>query len=112
MQRRYYLRTRNRRMVTSRDRELLTGSRSILGRLEADAVAEQHRHHIHQDLVDEPPPQALAGHVGAEDLQVLPARGVQCRGDRFPDITGEERDLRIRRVRWLVGQDEEVSGKG
>jgi hypothetical protein len=42
---------------------------------EADAVAEQHRQYIHQDLVDEPPPQALAGHVGPEDLQVLAARG-------------------------------------
>jgi hypothetical protein len=30
---------------------------------------------MHQDLVDEPAPQALAGHVGAEDLQVLAARG-------------------------------------
>jgi hypothetical protein len=51
---------------------------------EADAVAEQHRQYIYQDLVHEPPPQALAGHVGAEDLQVLAARGAQCRGDRFP----------------------------
>src|SRR5438132_9006869 len=65
---------------------------------EADAVAEQHRQYIHQDLVDEPPPQALAGHVGAEDLQVLAARGVQCRGDRIPDVTGEDRDLRVRRL--------------
>ena len=36
-----------------------------------------------------PPPQALTGDVGAEDLGVLAARGVQCRGDRFPDVTGE-----------------------
>src|SRR6266571_755624 len=54
---------------------------------EADAVAEQHRQYIHQDLVDEPPPQALAGHVGAEDLQVLPASGAARRGDRFPDVS-------------------------
>jgi hypothetical protein len=53
---------------------------------EADAVAEQHRQHIHQDLVDEPPLQALAGHVGAEDFEVLAARSVQCGGDRFPDV--------------------------
>src|SRR5690242_13716981 len=44
---------------------------------EADAVAEQHRKYVHQDLVDETPPQALAGHVGAEDLQVLAACSVQ-----------------------------------
>src|SRR6266702_970922 len=66
---------------------------------EADAVAEQYRQYIHQDLVDEPSPQALAGHVGAEDLQVLAARSVQCRGDGFPDVTSEERDLWVRRVR-------------
>src|SRR5215469_1296705 len=40
---------------------------------EADAVAEQHRQYIHQDLVDQPPLQALAGDVGAEDLEVLAA---------------------------------------
>jgi hypothetical protein len=66
---------------------------------EADAVAEQHRQYIHEDLVDEPPPQALAGHVGTEDLQVLAARSVQRRGDRFPDVTGEVCDLRVRRLR-------------
>src|SRR6266516_6742667 len=73
---------------------------------EADAVAEQYRQYIHQDLVDEPSPQALAGHVGAEDLQVLAARGAARRGDRFPDVTGEERDRRVRRVRRLMGKDE------
>ncbi len=36
----------------------------------------------HQGLVDEPPLQALAGHVGAEDLQVLAARSLQCRGEK------------------------------
>lgn len=45
---------------------------------EADAVAEQQRQHVHQDLVDEAPLQALAGHIGTEDLEVLAARGVQC----------------------------------
>ena len=39
-------------------------------RREADAVAEQHRQHVHQDLVDESPLQALAGHVSTEDFQV------------------------------------------
>jgi hypothetical protein len=41
-----------------------------------DAVAELHRQYVHQDLVDEPPPQALACHVGTEDFKVLAARGV------------------------------------
>ena len=102
-------------MVAAPDRVLLIGSRSILReprRREADAVAEQHRQYIHQDLVDEPPPQALAGHVGAEDLQVLAARSVQRRGDRFPDVTGEVRDLRVRRVRRPMGEDEHGSGEG
>ena len=60
-------------MVTSRDRELLTGSRSILGRLGEKRMPSPSSTGItHQDLVDEPPPQALTGHVGSEDLQVLP----------------------------------------
>jgi hypothetical protein len=59
---------------------------------EADAVAEQHRHDIHQDLVDEAAAQGLACHVGAEDLQVLAARSAEGRGDRFPDVTAENRD--------------------
>src|SRR5215471_9712086 len=66
---------------------------------EPGAVAEQHRQDIHLDLVHEPPLQALTGHVGAEDLQVLAARSLQCRADRFPDVTGEVRDTRLRRVR-------------
>jgi hypothetical protein len=77
---------------------------------EADAVAEQHRQDVYQDLVDEPPPQALAGHVGAEDLQVLGTGGAARRGDGFPDVTGEERDRRVRRVRRPVGEDELGSG--
>ena len=42
---------------------------------EPDAVAQQHRQHVHEDLVDEPSPEALARHVGAEDLQVLAVGG-------------------------------------
>ena len=59
---------------------------------EADTVAEKHRQDIHQDLVDEPSLKALAGQVGAEDLQVLAARSVARRGDGFLDVAGEERD--------------------
>src|SRR5260370_665357 len=58
---------------------------------EGDAVAEQHRQYIHQDLVDEPPLQALAGHVGAEDLQGLAARSVPCRGERCPETLSPRR---------------------
>ena len=76
------------------------------GREEADAVAEQDRQDIYQDLVHESPPQALTGHVSTDDFEVLAACGVQCRGDRFPDVTGEERDRRVRRVRRLVGENE------
>ena len=96
-------------MVTVPDGVTLTGSRSILARPgdeEANAVAEQHRQDVHQDLVDEPAPQALTRHVGAEDLKVLAARGAARRGDGFPDVTGEERDRRVRRVRRLMGKDE------
>ena len=78
---------------------------------EPDAVPEQHRQDIHQDLVHEPPTQALTGHVSTEDFEVPPARSVQCRSDRFPDITGKERNLRVRRLRRLVGQDEHSSGR-
>jgi hypothetical protein len=41
----------------------------------ADPVAQEHREDIDQNLVDEPALQALAGQLGAEDLQVLTARG-------------------------------------
>jgi hypothetical protein len=86
--------------------------RETRGGVEPDAVAEQHRQDVYQDLVHESPLQALAGHVSAEDFEVLPSRGVQRRGDRFPDVTGEVRDLRGRRVRRLVGEDERGSGEG
>src|SRR5438309_609151 len=81
-------------------------------RREANAVAEQHRQYVHEDLVDEPPPQALAGHVGTEDLQVLAARSVQRGGNRLPDVTGEVRDLRAGRLRRPMGEDEHRSGEG
>ena len=81
-------------------------------RREADTIAEQYRQYIHQDLVDEAPLQALAGHVSAEDLQVLSARSVQCRGDRFSDVTGEVGDIRVRRVWRSMGEDECGPGKG
>ena len=82
------------------------------GGVEPDAVAEQNRQDVHQDLVHEPPLQALTGHVGTEDFEVLPACGVQCLGDRFPDVTAEVRDLRVRRVRRPMGEDEEGPVKG
>src|SRR5206468_4103972 len=63
--------------------------RQTRGGVEPDAVAEQHRQDIHEDLVHETPPQALTGHISTEDFEVLAARSVQCRGDRFPDVTGE-----------------------
>ena len=62
------------------------------GGVKPDAVPEQHWHGVHQDLADETSLQALTGHVGTEDFEVFPARGVQCRGDRFPDVTGEVGD--------------------
>jgi hypothetical protein len=65
---------------------------------EAGAVAEQHRQDVHLNLVDQPPLQALAGDVGAEDLQVPAACGLQCGGDCFPDVTGEVRDIGVRGV--------------
>jgi hypothetical protein len=73
---------------------------------QASPVAEQDRQDEHHDLVHESPPQALTGYVGAEDFEVLAARGAERGGDGFPDITGEERDRRVRRVRWLMGEDE------
>src|SRR4051794_28873282 len=79
---------------------------------EADAVAEQNRQYIHQDLVDEPPLQALAGHVGAEDFEVLAAGSVHCRGDRFADVAGEDRDVRVRRLQRPMSEEEHGSGEG
>ena len=68
--------------------------REARGGVEPDAVAEQHRQDIHQDLVHQAPLQALTGHVSTEDLEVPAARSVQCRGDRFPDVSGEVSDPR------------------
>src|ERR1700750_595384 len=85
------------------------------GREKASAVAEQYRQDVHQDLVHEPPPQALTGHVSTEDFEGLAARRAQRGGEGFPDITTEERDPRVRRVRWFVGEDElssSVVGRG
>jgi hypothetical protein len=65
--------------------------REARGGVEPDAVAEQHWQDIHQDLVHEAPLQALTGHVGTENFEVLASGTVQCRGDRFPDVTGEVR---------------------
>src|ERR1700719_2483515 len=73
---------------------------------QASPVAEQDRQDVHQDLVYESPPQALTGYVGAEDFEGLAACGAERGGDGFPDITGEERDRRVRRVRRLMGKDE------
>ena len=81
-------------------------------RREADAVAEQYRQYVHQDLVDKAPLQALGGHVGAEDLEVLAARGAARRGDRFPDVAGEVRDVRMRWLRWPMREYECGSKKG
>ena len=97
-------------MVTSPDRVLLTGSRSILAspgdekRMPSPSSTGSTYTRISSTS---PRSQALAGHVGAEDLQVLAARGVQCRGDRFPDVTGEDRDIRVRRLRRPVGEEEQ-----
>src|SRR5207248_1550096 len=74
------------------------------GREKANAVTEQNRQDIHQDLVHEPSSQALTGHVSTDDFEVLAARGMQRGGDGFPDITGEERDPRVRRLRRFVGE--------
>src|SRR6202035_3567775 len=44
--------------------------------------------------------------------QPLAARGAARRGYRFPDVAGEVRDVRIRWLRWPMGEDEHRSGKG
>ena len=69
-------------MVAAPDRLLSSGSRWIghPRRGERDAVAEQHRQHVDQDLVDEPALQALPGDVRTEDLQVLAVCGEERRG--------------------------------
>ena len=113
-----YLRTRNRRIVTAPDRVLSSGSRSIRVRPggERKRMSSPSRTgRTYTRISSTNPPQALTGHVGAEDFEVLAARGAQCRGDGFPDITGEERDRRVRRVRRDVGEDElssPVVGRG
>ena len=102
-------------MVTAPDRVLLTGSSSILPRPgdEKRMPSPNSTGSTYTRISSsEPTPQALASHVGAEDLQVLAARSVECRGDRFPDVSGEEHDLRVRLLRRPMGEDEDGSGEG
>jgi hypothetical protein len=54
----------------------------------------------------------LTGHVSTKNFEVLASRSVQCRGDRFSDVTGEVRDLRGWRIRRFVGEDERGPEKG
>ena len=70
-------------MVVSPDRLLLSGSSSVrvMPGAKRTPSPSWHRQYIDQDLVDESPLEALGRNVGAQDLQVLAARGVQRRGD-------------------------------
>jgi hypothetical protein len=47
-------------------------------------------------LVHEPPRQALTATAAPRNLQVVAARSLQRRGGRFPYVTGEVRDIRVR----------------
>ena len=74
---------------------LLTGSRSIRGRLggEKRMPSPSSTGSTYTRISSTRPRcRHWRGHVGAEDLQVLAARGAARRGDRFPDVTGEVRD--------------------
>jgi hypothetical protein len=110
-----YLRTRNREDgdgARPRRADRFQIDPGEVRRREADAVAEQHRQYVHQDLVDKAPLQALGGDVATEDLKALAARGAARRRDRLPDVAGEVRDARIRWLRWPMGEHEHGSGKG
>jgi len=63
-----------------------------------NAVAEQHRQYVDQNLVDEPPPQALAGHVGAEDFDALAARTASAVATASPMSPERIRTAECRRL--------------
>lgn len=48
---------------------------------EANAIAKQKMCHVNEDLADEPRGDALPGHIGAHEDNVLPSRGPQRRSD-------------------------------
>src|SRR6185369_1123970 len=98
--------------VPSAVERLQVNPRQTRGGVEPGPVAEQQRQDVHQDLVHQTPLQALTGYVSAENFKVLASRGGQGRGDRFPDVAGEVRDSRGRRVGWPMGEDERRSGEG
>ncbi|MDB5058454.1 MAG: hypothetical protein JWO59_1926 [Chloroflexi bacterium] len=70
-----------------------------------DAVAEQHRHDAHEDLVDHSRLEALPGDLGADDVDVLVARGGFGRGESAGEVT-DEGGTRHRRVGGVVGEHE------
>ena len=42
---------------------------------------------------------------GSRSIRARPGDDLQCRDDRFPDVTGEVGDIRVRRVRRPMGEE-------
>ena len=99
-------------MVVSRDRVLLSGSRAILGSPggEKRMPSPSSTGSTYTRISSTSPrcrhwPATSAPTI----LQVLAARGVQRGRDRIRDVTGEVRDVRVRRVRRTMGENEHGS---
>src|SRR5690606_15146482 len=69
------------------------------------AVAQQDGHDGHVELVEQPRPEALGGHPGAQDADVAVTRGRLGCGDGTVQVGGEG-DAGDRGVGDAVGEDE------
>src|SRR3990172_5587645 len=82
-------------------------------REQPEAAAEQHRHDIHPELVDEAGPQELADHVDTAHDRDRPVTGGRLRlADSRLDAVGHEGERQVlvllrSDTRWFVGQHED-----
>src|SRR4051812_48778241 len=72
---------------------------------EPDTVAEQHRRDTYEDLVEFARVEALVGHLGTEDVDILVAGRSLCRRDATGEVT-HEGDTRHRHAWGVVRQHE------
>jgi hypothetical protein len=76
--------------------------------VQPDAVAEQDRHDVQVDLVDQPQLEQLTADRGREHLEVLAAGGRQPDPHRLGRTTAEERDvIGLGRILGVVGEHED-----
>jgi hypothetical protein len=71
-----------------------------------DAVAQQHRHQVDEDLIHEPRADALSRKVSPENPDVLGTCRLLGGGDGLLDADGQERDA-VGSLPWPVSEHED-----